>query len=281
MKGIGGDLGDLWNVTCKWTERVEDPTILNEDEIAQWIKRGSCRLFGDKKLTEYNKKYIEFFEDADLEFFKGHSLDSLRQTPVWKKMTPAAQAGLKSRFRKYLQRTNSIQYSTVSSNDDDDTASDQPPIVNVDDYAYPEYVPKFIRSFRGSLVEFEERLRRELRNLSGYWVHSQTSVSWISHNSASSGWGSCVDVFSYHKNIQDSSEIVNVTLYYNCAKVVVSGSDDSTSFRTAMKIVSRITDPDDGLYHRLILPNVTDYTFPLLDEDKLIDQRREYENRFM
>jgi hypothetical protein len=164
--------------------------------------------------------------------------------------------------------------------DNESTTDELLPSEDIDDFDYIDNVPKCIRSFRGTTAEFEDSLRAELRSISGYWVHSHTSVSWISHCGASStGWGSCVDVLSFG-NDDRAPEIVKVSLYYNCGKVVVFGDNDSMRFRTVMKCVMKITDIDDGMYHKLVLPSVTDYAFPLLDEDELLIQREEYQNRW-
>ena len=104
MKSMGGDLRDLWKVSAEWARRVEDPEALSEEETALWIQRGSCRRpMNVTRLSEYNQGFVDCYLKADLVWFEGHTIESLRETEKYKKLTPAGQQGLKVRFRKYLQ----------------------------------------------------------------------------------------------------------------------------------------------------------------------------------
>lgn len=102
MRSMGGDLREFWNVSAEWLEQVDDPESLTEAEIAKWIQRGSCRR-QHAVLSPYNEEFVDCYLKADLVWFEGHTLDSLRETEQYKKLTPAGQQGLKTRFKKYLQ----------------------------------------------------------------------------------------------------------------------------------------------------------------------------------
>ena len=290
MKAIGGDSVSDTPVSVEWTETVVDPKTLSEEEIYEWIKRGSCRR-GIAKITEFCEKFVDEFETADLKIFDGHSIESLRRTDIWAKMTPAAQAGLKTRFRKYLLRKSSgtikeeeppqVEESTICS-DDESIAS--PPIDDETDTFDAISVPlEYMRRFDGTVNEFEKMFKGCYKSSNGglgYWVHTNTSVSWISERAErGNGWGSFVDVYGKSHAVDS---IVKVSFYHHCGKVVVASNDNkSKSFLLIVKAVKSFTEPDDGVYHRLVLPNMSDDSFRLLEEDELVSQREEYEKRWL
>jgi hypothetical protein len=102
MKSQGGDMREFWTVDAKWLERVVDPTSLSNDQVATWIRRGSCRRLS-AQLSEYNKGFVDSYLKADLVWFEGYTLDTLRESEHYKKLTPAGQQGLKNRYRKYQE----------------------------------------------------------------------------------------------------------------------------------------------------------------------------------
>jgi len=314
MRSVGGDWvnSPSLNVTAKWIDIVDEPKKLDEESIALWIKRGSCRIGGmhHSKLTKFNDKFVQVFQDADLEFFRGHTIESLRQTDVWNKMTPAAQAGLKTRFRKFLQRQHvrpaSVLIDSFCQEDphaylkddlisdvSDDLAdqgddADVPPM-EIDGFDYCDTAHENIRSLRdGSITDFEELMRQELGSAfrGGFWVYTNLSVSWIfeltRRTNGICGWGACVDVFASNagSDSRESEGSVKVSFYYNSGKVIVSGDGHSNKFKAILKIVNKITQADDGLYKRVMLPNITDFSFPLMDENELALTRDEYEKRW-
>ena len=313
MKNAGGDRREFHTVHAEWTEEVHNVHELSEAEVAVWIQRGSCRrqMNGSTKLTEFDKTFVECYEKADLEFFAGHTIDTLRETELWHKMTPAAQAGLKARFRKYLQSSSGLGVKTGGLSDlarlaqlaqtakaaqvpteervrrfeeeFDVFGDDQvlPPMgTENEEFAqfdvWPDQLPN-VFSFRKTKDEFVTQLQQLLEG--GYWIHSPLSATWVSPREAprTNGWSSCMQIdYGNRKPTQQ----VSASLYYHCGKVILSGPTDSSAFNRLVLAVTKIAEPDDRLYHRLNMPEEYEQGFPLIDHDKALLQREEYERRW-
>jgi len=299
MKVIGGDTVADLQVSVEWTETVHDANNLPDEDIEVWIKRGSCRLGGphESQLTPFNEVFVEEFETADLDIFEGHTLDSLRRTDIWEKMTPAAQAGIKTRFRKYLLRKSATkndgttdtkvkveneQVSTSETEEEEEGEEELPPPVDDEEERFEEIAAdlQYVRKYTGTVIDFERQLKSALKcsNSEGYWIHTQTSVSWTSERErTSNGWGSFLDVYDKRSTIQS----VKVSYYYNCGKIVIAENQASKVYMLILKAVKSFSDADDHVYHKLNLPHLSEESFPLLDEDELLAQRDEYEKRWL
>ncbi len=105
MRSQGGDMREFVNVQAQWAEKILDPESLSDAEVAKWIQRGSCRR-ASAVLSEYNKEFVNCYLQADLVWFEGFTLETLRESEHYRKLTPAGQQGLKNRFRKYLDSRN-------------------------------------------------------------------------------------------------------------------------------------------------------------------------------
>jgi hypothetical protein len=295
MRAAGGDTREILELDAQWTERVIDPKSLSEPEVATWIRRGSCRRPNTVVLSSCDKKVVEAFERADLEFFVGHTLESLRETSEWQKMTPAAQAGLKARFRKYktslaVVREERIEEEKADMSEDEENGGEEaaeyvaPPMdtdeVDDDGFDVNHDAPlSTIRRFRGTIDEFKALLTNDAIFANGALIHHPMSVTWVAPKvEEDRSWDSCLLVRSGGgKNNQ-----VSVSLYYACGKVVVSSLNrNDTRFNDIMEAVEEITQPDDGLYYQITLPKDPVYEgFPLPDLTLAQNQRDMYERKW-
>ena len=300
MKSAGGDLREFYDIDAHWVETVEDAHALSEENVARWIKRGSCRRnMAQTRLTSYDTNFVECYEKADLEFFEGHTIETLRETELWSKMTPVCQAGLKARFRKYLQastsssnyvktglydvarlavmaRTRPVQESHQFDEfkqfmeEDDDIDG-----LEMDEFEYwPDAVDN-VFFFPRSISEFVRLMEDAIEG--GQWVHTALSATYITNKSSkTNGWSSClqIDYSSGKRNDQ-----VFVSHYYHCGKVIVMGKEGPTLSRV-VEAMKSFCEPDNRLYHRLGMPSDSSDGFPLIDADKALHQRQEYERRW-
>ena len=316
MKNGGGDLREFWKVNAEWSEVVRDPESLSEEEVARWIRRGSCRrLMSATRLSTYNNDFVDCYLKADLLWFEGHTLESLRETEKYQKLTPAGQRGLKNRFQKYLQsqaggghlargtagsdivrlhelalrvrEAKKIQLDDIKENipfqdiDDEEEDEEAPPMDDEEDH-FDLWRGKVenIFSFYGSIPEFKSLMGAHAPS-DGYWVHAPMALIWLApRESPRSGWESCVHVGHVRNQYAKSNQQVSVAFYHHCGKIVVSGHSKDALIET----VARFAQPDDRLYNRLVLPESSDeaylFNFSLIDRATAASQREQYEVRW-
>lgn len=320
MKSIGGDLREFLAVTAKWTERVDNIDSLTESEIATWIQRGSCRRQpGSVPLSEYNKDFVQCYLEADLVWFQGLTIDSLRESDKYKKLTPAGQQGLKIRFKKYLQsqagggimtaRTgesdlerlhllaqkvrearsltahstkNSIGYNLDPETDDDEAKDEehQEEEEEIDMFDLWGASLDNLFSFHESLASWEAKLSEAVAAI-GF-----PNGYWV-HSPFALTWISprSSNIASqggwgcFNSKNSCPNEQTTVSLYYHCGKVVASGNKDSIEYKRIRNAITLIAKPDDRLYHKLPISNDVD-SFPLLDASGARAQREEFQRRW-
>lgn len=306
MKSSGGDLREFFDVDAQWVETVTNSNNLSLDEVAKWIQRGSCRRnMAVTKLTEYDTKFVECYEQADLAFFEGHTIESLRETELWSKMTPVAQAGLKARFRKYLQAfTSSNNYVKTGMSDvarlaliaqkvpipaplmyqqhtklDVELPMIEPPMDNEMEIEQFEYWPEELEnifSYHKNVDGFVSEFDKRINLVGGHWIHTPHSATYSTPKPQHNGWASCMQVHV----AAPQRQYCTVAFYHHCGKVVVTGDDSSKMYDEIIKLVQGMCEPDDRLYHKLTLPDDNDDRFPLIDNEKASEQRTEYERRW-
>lgn len=308
MKSQGGDLRAFFSIEAEWVQRVTDPLSLSDEEVAVWIQRGSCRRL-NAELSEYNHDFVDCYLKADLQWFHGLTLEDLRETELYKKLTPAGQQGLKIRFRKYQQSlvgggvvagktstddvarlhalaqrvkdtpkllapaTVSTITPTTDDNDDEDdkeSVCSLPPEDAGDNFDLWHESLANVFSFHGPLYEWQNRFSNVL---------NQVGIGggyWIGGSHALIWISPRIDATSdgYSsciRAVRNARAQVSVSLYYHCGKIVVSGDKRSPQYATVLSLVRESAAPDDRLYHKLIVRESQD-AHEMLSSFPLIDK---------
>lgn len=292
MKSNGGDLKEFYNVTAKWTERVEDVNALSEAEVAVWIQRGSCRRqHGSVTLSNYNKNFVQCYLEADLVWFQGHTIETIRESEKYKQLTPAGQQGLKIRFKKYLQSqagggfsatvghhhetdlarlhelaqkvrlAKSIHQPVAEEDEDEDDRilfQDEKPPTGDDEIELFDLWGSQIDnlfSFHESIAVWETKVKTCFESAGypeGYWVHTPFTLTWICCSDSGSNTSQGWGCFTTRQRGRSvSNEQITVSLYYHCGKVLVRGRKESVEFKKIIKSLASVAKPDDRLYHKL------------------------------